>query len=60
MTQQQLAEQVEISRNYLSEIERGGKNPSGLVASRIALILNFDMSLFYKQEAAWNNKADSA
>lgn len=51
LTQQQVADSANISRNYYCEIEKGEKNPSGPVASRIANILNFDMSLFYTQNS---------
>ncbi|MFD1435240.1 helix-turn-helix domain-containing protein [Kroppenstedtia eburnea] len=49
LTQKELALIVDISPNYLCEIERGHKNPSGIVASRLAEALKFDMSLFYTQ-----------
>ena len=49
LTQRKLAEKANISRNYLCEIEKGRKTPSGPVAIRIAKILSFNMELFYTQ-----------
>lgn len=49
LSQRELAAKADISRNYLCDIEKGRRNPSGPVAIRIAEILSFDMSLFYTQ-----------
>jgi len=49
LTQRELADKVNISRNYSCDIEKGRRNPSGPVAIRIAEILSFDMALFYTQ-----------
>lgn len=36
LTQKQLADQIEISRSYLSDIENGNKNPSIKTTQRLA------------------------
>jgi putative transcriptional regulator len=51
MSQQELADIVGISRNYISEIENGVKRPSGPVALRLAETLGFDMSIFFENES---------
>jgi len=35
LTQEQLAEKADISRGFLQEIEKGGKNPSMNVTARL-------------------------
>lgn len=40
LTQSELAEQVGVTKDYISMIERGKKNPGIFLAKRIALILN--------------------
>ncbi|KPV45619.1 hypothetical protein AN477_01500 [Alicyclobacillus ferrooxydans] len=47
MSQQQLAMRAKISRNYLSEIECGVKNPSVLVSKRIAQVVGCEWSQFF-------------
>lgn len=47
MSQQQLAMRAKISRNYLSEIECGVKNPSVLVSKRIAQVMGCDWIQFF-------------
>lgn len=49
MSQQQLAHLVGVSRNYLSELERG-KTPGVEVAKRIADVLTFDWTRFFDSE----------
>lgn len=47
LTLEQLSEKVGISPNYLSEIERGLKEPSYSVIENIAKSLNLDYSVFF-------------
>jgi transcriptional regulator with XRE-family HTH domain len=43
ITQETLAGQADIKRSYLTEMEAGRRNPSIMVASRIAKALNVPM-----------------
>ena len=43
LTQRELAERVGIDRAYLSNIERGAKNPALLTAARIAGVLGVEL-----------------
>lgn len=47
MSQQQLAMKARISRNYLSEIECGVKNPSVIVSKRIAQVMGCEWVQFF-------------
>ncbi|MCF8563978.1 helix-turn-helix transcriptional regulator [Alicyclobacillus tolerans] len=47
MSQQQLAMRAKISRNYLSEIECGVKNPSVIVSKRIAQVMGCEWVQFF-------------
>ena len=52
LSQQELADKVEITQTYYSDIERGRTTPSLKVASKLAAILNIDMNILnpnYKQ-----------
>ncbi|WP_288481085.1 helix-turn-helix transcriptional regulator [uncultured Clostridium sp.] len=40
LTQSELEEQVGVTKDYISMIERGKKNPGIFLAKRIALVLN--------------------
>lgn len=51
MNQKELASKAGISQNYLSNIEKGFRNPSGRVALRLSSVLGFDMNLFYQDHA---------
>lgn len=48
LTQEELAKDIEISRPYYTEIEKGLKNPSVKVAKRIANKLEFDWTIFFE------------
>lgn len=48
MTQQELASKSCVSRVTISRIENGKFLPSVDVAKRIAEVLNFDWTLFFK------------
>lgn len=47
MTHHQVALKSNISRPYYTEIENGIKNPSVLVAKKIAEVLDFEWTLFF-------------
>ena len=48
LTQQQVSDMAKLSRSYYTEIETGDKNPSVETAKRIAEVLDFDWTLFFK------------
>ncbi|QQE79502.1 helix-turn-helix transcriptional regulator [Alicyclobacillus sp. SO9] len=47
-THEDVAIQVEISREYYTMIENGVRNPSVTIAKRIAQALEFDWTLFFE------------
>lgn len=47
LNQRKLAALAGISPNYLCEIEKGTRNPSGQIALRLSAILEIDMARFY-------------
>lgn len=49
-TQEELAKSVGISRNYVSELESGTKDPSVPMAKKLASVLGCDWTLFYADE----------
>ncbi|RKO67142.1 helix-turn-helix transcriptional regulator [Desulfofundulus salinus] len=49
-THQQVANMAGISRSYYTEIESGLKNPSVTTAKKIAMVLGFDWTLFFKDD----------
>lgn len=48
MSQLQLSVESEINKNYISDLERGKRNPSLMILNRIAIALNIDMSELLK------------
>lgn len=44
MSQLDLALDAEINKNYLSDLERGRRNPSLMILNRIAIALDITMS----------------
>ncbi len=50
MTQTQLAQQVGISRQMISAIEKGERRPSVEVAQKIANVLGFDWTEFFNEK----------
>jgi transcriptional regulator with XRE-family HTH domain len=48
MSQLQLALDSEINKNYISDLERGKRNPSLMILNKIAIALNIDMSELLK------------
>ena len=48
MSQLQLSIESEINKNYISDLERGKRNPSLMILYRIAIALKIDMSELLK------------
>ena len=48
MSQLQIAIESEINKNYISDLERGKRNPSLMILNRIAIALKIDMSELLK------------
>ena len=48
MSQLDLAYESEVNKNYLSDLERGKRNPSVLILDRIAKALNIDLATLFK------------
>ena len=48
MSQLQLALESEINKNYISDLERGKRNPSLMILNKIAIALQIDMSELLK------------
>ena len=51
LTQTELGKLAQLSQNDISLIERGLRNPSARTAKRIARVLDFDWTDFYKEES---------
>lgn len=49
LKQKELADRCGIRNSFMSMIENGQRDPSGVVALKIAEVLGFDMSLFYAE-----------
>ncbi len=47
-TQQQIADEVEVSRAYYADVERGRYTPSLKVLAKLAVILNIDLNFLRK------------
>lgn len=52
MTQGEVAEKAGISRAYYTEIEKKLKNPSVQTAKKIAIVLNFNWTIFFGNECS--------
>lgn len=48
ISQLQLSLESEINKNYISDLERGKRNPSLMILNRIAIALKIDMSELLK------------
>lgn len=48
LTQQQLADMINVDRTLISKIEGGNATPSVPTAKKIAQVLNFNWTLFYE------------
>ncbi len=51
LTQYQVAQLANIDRAYYTQIENGNRRPSPEVAQRLAAILDFDWTIFFKQKS---------
>lgn len=51
MSQQELAEKVGVSREYITMIENNERTPSVSVAKKIGIELNFDWTIFFDKES---------
>ncbi|PFL68861.1 helix-turn-helix transcriptional regulator [Bacillus anthracis] len=47
-TQKDIAYKAQISRSLYAMIENGERNPSVSVAKKIAVVLNFDWTIFFE------------
>jgi putative transcriptional regulator len=52
LTQIQVAEKCEISRSYYTHIENGTKIPTVNVAKQIGSTLDFNWTIFFKEECS--------
>ncbi|MBI4855820.1 MAG: helix-turn-helix transcriptional regulator [Acetobacterium woodii] len=51
LSQSELAVKVRVSREYISMIENGNRNPSVEVAKRIANALGFEWEYFFNENS---------
>jgi putative transcriptional regulator len=57
LTQQQLADKVNVDRTLISKIESGVAAPSVSTAKKIAAVLGFEWTKFYEDEQAADKEA---
>ena len=48
MSQLNLSLESDVNRNYISDLEKGRRNPTILVLNKIAIALNTDLSNLFK------------
>ncbi|MBO6280099.1 MAG: helix-turn-helix transcriptional regulator [Bacilli bacterium] len=48
MSQEDLALESEVNKNYISDLERGNRNPTVIILERIAVALDVDLSTLFK------------
>ena len=48
LSQEDLALEAGINKNYLSDLERGRRNPSLLIIEKIAIALEIDLETLFK------------
>lgn len=48
MSQLDLSLESEVNKNYISDLEKGRRNPSVMVLNRIAIALNIDLATLFK------------
>ena len=60
LTQESLADKVDLSPTYISQIERGNRAPSLRVFFMLVNLLNIDMGVFNTEEACSNDINKSA
>lgn len=53
LTQKQLADQIEISRSYLSDIENGNKNPSIKTVKKLADSLGLSVTDLFNDDTTF-------
>lgn len=51
-TQQDVANKAGIERAYYTMLENGTRSPSPAVAKRIAVVLDFDWTVFFAEECS--------
>ena len=56
LTQQQIADDVEIDRSFYNQIENGVRNPSVETAKKIANCLDFDWAVFFEEKNRHNRQ----
>ena len=47
-SQLDLALESEVNKNYISDLEKGRRNPSVMVLNRITIALNIDLETLFK------------
>ncbi|MDK7927078.1 MAG: helix-turn-helix transcriptional regulator [Staphylococcus simulans] len=53
LTQKQLADQIKISRSYLSDIENGNKNPSAKTVKKLADSLGLSVTDLFNDDTTF-------
>ena len=48
MSQLDLSVESDVNRNYISDLEKGRRNPTILILNKIAISLNTDLSNLFK------------
>jgi len=48
MSQLDLSLESDVNKNYISDLEKGRRNPSVLVLNKIAIALNIDLATLFK------------
>ena len=56
LTQAGLADMCGCERSFIGKIENGAATPSVRLAKKIAKVLSFDWTLFYKEEEGENEE----
>ncbi|MGQ7105371.1 helix-turn-helix transcriptional regulator [Bacillus cereus group sp. Bce041] len=51
-TQEEVANQCNMSRSYYTHIENGTKTPSVLIAKRLGRSLNFNWTIFFENKCS--------
>ena len=48
MSQLDLSLEADVNKNYISDLEKGRRNPTILVLNKIAVALNIDLATLFK------------
>ena len=48
MSQLDLSLEADVNKNYISDLEKGRRNPTILVLNKIAIALNIDLATLFK------------